>query len=136
PMPKWDEKQAGYYTWLGESNTLFGIVTSAADKDATAAAMEMMAAESYRLVSPAIYEINMKTRYAADSEMSQMFDLIREGVVFNFGLAYGFAIDQLNTFWKNNISTSGNLASAWASKENGYKSAIDKFYESVEALAQ
>lgn len=136
PMPKWDEQQAGYYTWLGESNTLFGIVTSVSDKDATAAALEMMAAESYRLVSPAIYEINMKTRYAADSEMSQMFDLIREGVVFNFGLAYGFAMNQLNTFWKNNISENGNLSSAWASQEKGFKAAIDKFYENVEALDQ
>ncbi|MBQ3176306.1 MAG: hypothetical protein IJB52_00635 [Clostridia bacterium] len=134
PMPKWDEKQAGYYTWLGESNTLFGIVTSTADKDATAAALEMMAAESYRLVSPAIYEINMKTRYAADSEMSQMFDLIREGIVFNFGLAYGFAMNTMNTFWKGQISQNGNLSSGWASQEKGYKAAIDKFFESVEAL--
>ncbi|MBE6615223.1 MAG: hypothetical protein E7631_07970 [Ruminococcaceae bacterium] len=136
PMPKWDEQQAGYYTWLGESNTLFGIVTSVSDKDATAAALEMMAAESYRLVSPAIYEINMKTRYAADSEMSQMFDLIREGVVFNFGLAYGFAMNQMNTFWKGQISQNGNLSSGWASQEKGYKAAIDKFYENVEALDQ
>ena len=136
PMPKWDETQAAYYTWLGESNTLFGILTSAANKDATAAALEMMAAESYRLVSPAIYEINMKTRYAADSEMSQMFDLIREGVVFNFGLAYGFAANQMNTFWKGTIAKGGNLSSSWASKESSYKTAIDEFYASVAALEQ
>ena len=68
--------------------------------------------------------------------MSQMFDLIREGIVFNFGLAYGFAMNGMNTFWKSNISTSGNLASAWASQEKGYKSAIDKFYDSVAALDQ
>ena len=96
----------------------------------------MMAAESYRLVSPAIYEINMKTRYAADSEMSQMFDLIREGVVFNFGLAYGFAANQMNTFWKGTIAKGGNLSSSWASKESSYKTAIDEFYASVAALEQ
>lgn len=134
PMPKWDEDQSGYYTWLGESNTLFGILTSASDKDATAAAMEMMAAESYRLVSPAIYEINMKTRYSADNEMAQMFDLIREGVVFNFGLAYGFAMNAMNTFWKNNISQNGNLSSNWAAKEKSFKQAIDDFYAAVEEL--
>lgn len=134
PMPKWDENQAGYYTWLGESNTLFGILTSAANKDVTAAAMEMMAAESYRLVSPAIYEINMKTRYSADTEMAQMFDLIREGVVFNFGLAYGFAMNAMNCFWKDNISQSGNLSSNWAAKETSYQKAIDDFYDAVEKL--
>ncbi len=136
PMPKWDEAQEGYYTWLGESNTLFGILTSCANKDAAAASLEMMAAESYRLVSPAIYEINMKTRYSADSEMSQMFDLVREGIVFNFGLAYGFAMNNMNIFWKANLSDTGNIASAWASNEKGYKAAIDKFYANIDALEQ
>ena len=63
-------------------------------------------------------------------------DLIREGVVFNFGLAYGFAMNQMNTFWKGQISQNGNLSSSWASQEKGYKAAIDKFYENVEALDQ
>lgn len=134
PMPKWDEQQAGYYTWLGESNTLFGVLTSTANQDATAAAMEMMAAESYRLVSPAIYEINMKTRYSADNEMAQMFDLIREGVVFNFGLAYGFAMNAMNCFWKSNLNKNSNMSSDWAKNEASYKTAIDAFYAAVEQL--
>ena len=136
PMPKWDEEQEGYYTWIGESNTLFGILTSAANKDATAAALEMMAAESSRLVSPAIYEVNMKTRYSADSDMSKMFDLIREGVVFNFGLAYGFAMNYMNVFWKSNLTDTGNISSAWASNEKGFKGAIDRFYKKIDELEQ
>ncbi len=134
PMPKWDEEQAGYYTWIGESNTLFGILTSASDQEATSAALEMMAAESYRLVSPAIYEINMKTRYSADQEMSRMFDLIRGGVVFNFGLVYGFAMNYLNVFWKGTINTNGNLSSAWKSQEKSFQAAIDKFFAAVREL--
>lgn len=134
PMPKWDESQAGYYTWLGESNTLFGVLVSTANQDVTAAAMEMMAAESYRLVSPAIYEINMKTRYSADSEMAQMFDLIREGVVFNFGLAYGFAMNTMNCFWKGSLNKNSNMSSDWAKKEASYKTSIDDFYAAVKQL--
>lgn len=134
PMPKWDEEQAGYYTWLGEGNTLFGVLASTANQDATAAAMEMMAAESYRLVSPAIYEINMKTRYSSDNEMAQMFDLIREGVVFNFGLAYGFAMNGMNCFWKGDLNKNSNLSSDWTKKEASYKTAIDAFYAAVEQL--
>ncbi len=94
----------------------------------------MMAAESYRLVSPAIYEINMKTRYSADQEMSRMFDLIRGGVVFNFGLVYGFAMNYMNIFWKGNITANGNLSSAWKSQEKSYKAAIDQFFAAVEAM--
>jgi len=137
PMPKWDEQQANYQTWLGESNSLFGIVTTTANKDATAAAMEMIAAESYRLVSPAIFEITLKTRYSVDSEMAQMFDVVREGIVFNFGLVYGFAMNSLNVFWKERLSyTTNAFTSTWASKEAGFKKAIDDFYAKITELPE
>ena len=134
PLPKWDENQEKYQSALGESNTLFGILTSSANKDATAAALEMMAAESYRLVSPALYEITLKSRYSADSEMSQMFDLIRDGVTFNFGSIYTFDLNRLCVFFKETIGLERGWASTWAAQEDATKAAIDQFFEKVSAL--
>ncbi len=136
PLPKWDASQETYQTALGESNTLFGILTSAANKDASAAALEMMAAESYRLVSPALYEITLKTRYSADSEMAQMFDLIREGVTFNFGSIYTFDLNRLCVFFKETIGMEKPWASTWTAQEDATKAAIDSFFEKVSALEQ
>jgi len=136
PLPKWDENQEKYQSALGESNTLFGILTSCANKDATAAALEMMAAESYRLVTPALYEITLKTRYAADSEMSQMFDLIRDGVTFNFGSIYTFDLNRLCVFFKETIGLERGWASTWTAQEDATKAAIDTFFEKVAALEQ
>ena len=136
PLPKWDEKQEKYQSALGESNTLFGILTSSANKDATAAALEMMAAESYRLVTPALYEITLKTRYSADSEMSQMFDLIREGVTFNFGSIYTFDLNRLCVFFKETIGLEKGWSSTWIAQEDATKAAIDTFFEKVSQLEQ
>ncbi len=137
PLPKWDEKQARYQTALGESNTLFGMTASCSNPDMVAATMEMMAAESSRLVTPAVYEITLKTRYAADSEMSQMFDLIKEGITFNFGSIYGFGLNQINTFFKGQIGSKKNQwASAYASLEKSAVTLIDKFYENIKSLPQ
>ncbi len=137
PLPKWDEKQERYQTALGESNTLFGMTASCSNPDTVAAVLEMMAAESARLVSPALYEITLKTRYAADSEMSQMFDLIKEGITFNFGSIYGFGLNQINTFFKGQVGSGKNQwASAYASLEKSAVTLIDQFYENVKALPQ
>lgn len=134
PLPKWDTAQESYQSALGESNTLFGILTSASNKEAAAAVLEMMAAESYRLVSPALYEITLKTRYSADSEMAQMFDLIREGVTFNFGSIYTFDLNRLNVFFKETIGLEKSWSSTWAAQEDATKAAIDTFFEQVSAL--
>ena len=96
----------------------------------------MMAAESYRLVSPALYEITLKTRYAADSEMSQMFDLIRDGVTFNFGSIYTFDLNRLCVFFKETIALEKGWASTWAAQEDATKAAIDEFFDKVSALEQ
>ncbi len=137
PLPKWDEAQERYQTALGESNTLFGMTASCSNPDMVAATMEMMAAESSRLVMPALYEITLKTRYAADSEMAQMFDLIKEGITFNFGSIYGFGLNQINTFFKGQVGSGKNQwASAYASLEKSAVTMIDQFYENIKALPQ
>jgi len=135
PLPKYDENQESYYTGLGESNCLVGILSSTAAPDTTALMMEALAAENYRVVTPAIYEVNMKTRYASDPEMAAMFDLIRGGVLFSLGTMYGGALGGVNTFWKGVLNgTSPTWTSSWAAKEATYLKAIDEFYEKVAEL--
>jgi hypothetical protein len=40
----------------------------------------------------------------------------------------------MNVFWKNNISTNGNLSSAWKSQEKSFQASIDKFFTAVREL--
>ena len=50
--------------------------------------IEGLAAESYKQLVPAYYEVALKTKYSRDEESVRMLDLIYEGVVYDFGLLY------------------------------------------------
>ena len=59
----------------------------------SAAVLECLASESYRTVSPALFETALKVKYASDSDVSEMYDLIRASNCFDFGRIFN---DSLN----------------------------------------
>lgn len=93
PNPKWTEEQDGYSTNLGHPFTMYAISRKANDISATAATLELMAAESYRYVTPAVYEVAMKLRYSKDSVDSEMYDYIRNSVKIELGRVMCDCID-------------------------------------------
>lgn len=93
PNPKWTEQQDGYSTNLGHPFTTYSISRKANDITATAATLELMAAESYRYVTPAVYEVAMKLRYSKDSVDSEMYDYIRNSVKIELGRVMCDCID-------------------------------------------
>ena len=133
PMPKYDEAQENYITLVGESNTLFGIVTSTADPDASSAVMEALCEENYYTVIPAYYEVAMKVKYSRDDESAQMFDLIRETASFDFGRVYGNAANAgFNV--KEPIVRNKNWSTYYAEKKDAAQAAFDSFIENVEKI--
>ncbi|NLE12077.1 MAG: hypothetical protein GX628_00205 [Clostridiales bacterium] len=138
PLLKWDEAQEGYNTAIGEGNTLFGIVTSTSNAECTAAVMEACFSESYRTVAPALFEVAMKVKYSRDNETAQMFDIIREGILFNFGSIYGFGLKEINTRWKAYLANKSG--SGWASFiaqiEEPATAAINDYIEAVRNLPE
>lgn len=135
PHPKYNEEQSEYYTALNEGNTLLGIVSSCTDTVMVSAVMECLASESYRQVSPAYYETALKVKYSRDDETSQMFDMIRAGVLFNFGSIYGFYMGEINTTFKGAIMSNNNKwASNYKSFSKNAETKIAKFYEAVQQL--
>ncbi|MCL2813065.1 MAG: hypothetical protein FWD23_00540 [Oscillospiraceae bacterium] len=129
PMPKWDEKQDKYYTMLDGHGPLMAIPTTSADNtEMIGTIMEVLAAESYKQVIPAYYEIAFKNKQLRDEESIQMLDdYIKPGVLFDFGFIYdgwqGFA------FWLQNIlqPQKSEFASYYESKEK----AVTKYYDKV-----
>lgn len=93
PNPKWTESQDGYCTNLGHPFTMYAISKKANDIKATATTLELMAAESYRYVTPAVFEVAMKLRYSKDSVDSEMYDYIRNSVKIELGRVMCNCID-------------------------------------------
>jgi len=92
PYPKYDDNQEGYSTRIQDSVSLWAIPITNPTPDMAGAVMEAMAAESYRKVTPAYFEIAMKVKYSRDDVSSQMLDIIRDGAYLNFASIYNESV--------------------------------------------
>lgn len=129
PLPKFDENQETYLT--KGSGELYGITTSTSNVPAASAVMELMASEGYRIVTPALYETNLKTRYSTDPDMARMFDVIRSGITVDFGEQYGWYLEGISAFWKIQVADRGNWASKWKAVEGLAQEKLNELYEIV-----
>ena len=136
PYPKFDKEQKDYYTASQDSFSIFCVPVTCAKLDAAAATMEAMCAESYRKVTPAYYEIALKKKYARDDESSQMIDIIRDGLRFNFGFLNSMGIGPFigGMFRELMTAKSTDFASYYEKRESIWKQDLDKIIKAYENL--
>ena len=85
PVPKYTENQDSYITLMGNPFTLYALPSDCRNPEMMAAVLECFASEGYRQVTPALFEITLKVKYADDPVSAEMYDLIRENVTFDIG---------------------------------------------------
>lgn len=91
PAPKYDEAQERYYDVVSSANATFvSIPKSVSDLSRTGFITEAMAAESLYTLTPAYYDITLKTKMARDEESAAMLDIIFDSRVFELGNFYGW----------------------------------------------
>lgn len=124
PNPMYNKKQGQYITNMGYPFTMYSIPSyiDAADQDMAAAVIECMGSESYRQVSPNIFELVMKVKYSYGDESAEMFDLIKETVFFDVARIY--MIDWIYRGFKDVVLSGGTLG--WASEYNKNVEAVKK----------
>ncbi len=88
PYPKWDEAQDQYYTMVDGSHQALAVPTTAGNLDMIGAVTEVLNAESWKLVSPAYYDVALKVKATRDMESVEMLDLIVNSRIFDFGYVY------------------------------------------------
>jgi ABC-type glycerol-3-phosphate transport system substrate-binding protein len=110
PCPKYDKDQEKYITVMGNPFTLYGIAADVANPKMASAFIECFASEGYRVVTPAVFEISLKTRYVADSLSGQMYDLIRANITYDVGRIFSSDLIGQSTF-RNAVSGHQNWGS-------------------------
>lgn len=133
PLPKYDEAQEDYYTISSFTYTLYGIPVDARTPDRSAAVLECLGSEAYRTVSPALFETALKVKYAGDDATSEMYDIIRDGVVFDIGRIFNDSMNSLTySLFRGALQKSD---SNWISTyEKNQKSLTKYFTKVIDAL--
>ena len=139
PVPKYDSKQLNYYTCMGNPFSLYGIYrgldTSSGSRGGDyktvclelTAVMECWASESYRLVTPQVFEVNMQLKYAESQYETDMFEIIRSSVVFDLGRI--FSNDM--AFMSELPSKAAVNNASWATTYGAYKASLEKKLEII-----
>ena len=117
PIPKMDENQTDYQTFLHDQFTAFGIVSSVKEDrlQMMGAFLEAMAEESYKSLVPTYYELALKTKYVSDEESGQMLDMIYRSVYIDAGVLYTKTVDvhqQLRTIIRSGNNTVASMFKA------------------------
>ncbi len=129
PIPKYDEAQENYYTISSFPYNLFGIPLDARDPEMSAAVLECMASESYRTVSPALFETALKVKYASDSDVSEMYDLIRASNCFDFGRIFNDSLNGLTyTMFRDSLYKG---QTEWISKYTKNTKVLNRLFDKL-----
>lgn len=132
PVPKYDTEQTNYITHIGFPYTLYAIPIGLIDPENVASVLECLASESYRQVTPAVFELSMKTKYSNDDISSKMFDIARETVSFDLGILYCTSLNNLtfSLFRDSIITGSGNFSVSYNAANKVFENLLNKLVAS------
>lgn len=137
PLAKWDENQQNYYTFVHDQYSIGGIPVSVMDPSMTSAVMEAMAAESYRYVTPAYYDLVLNGKYIRDPDTAEMLDIAMEGINIDFGWIHTYSLSSCSQNLLRHVlytNKSNSFTSVYAKYEKVYKKTMDRLITNIEKI--
>ena len=131
PLPKASVEQDKYYTHAGV-NGAYGICipVNVPNPEFSAYMIELVACGGKNFLTPAYYEVALKSRAAKDDDSAAMLDIIFGNVVYDLGILYNFGgIDMFGQLMVNNSTA---VTSHLQSIEPAVQAAIDAYVEAYE----
>ncbi|MBQ2512366.1 MAG: hypothetical protein II534_03365 [Clostridia bacterium] len=131
PGPKFDANQEKYMTNMRYPYQMFAINSGCSDTDRASAVLEAQGSKGYRSVTPAIFEVTMKSRYAADNEVAKMYDILRAGICFDCGRIYNYSVSNFYPNFRNAVFAGG---AGWAVQAKSISKSTPAKLEEVMAI--
>ncbi len=85
PAPKATELQESYHVINNNSYDVWCVPAAAEDREMSGTIIEAFAASDYNDIAPWYFEKKLKLRYSNSDEGTQVFDIIRQSVTYDFG---------------------------------------------------
>ena len=88
PAPKYSAEQGDYYTTIGFPHSMYSIPKDAKDKAMSGAVLECMASESYRQVTPVLFDKVFLYKLTNATMDISLLTLIRDRATFDLGRTF------------------------------------------------
>ena len=139
PMPKFDEAQANYQSYMHDAYTIVAIPTTVqGDRlSETSAVLEAMASTSYNIVRPVYYETTLRTKIAQDPQSAEMMEIIINGIYIDPGIVFSHSLDSYHhSIQSILLSKTNSTASHFKTKEKVAKKQLQGLTKKLDRLAQ
>ena len=127
PVPKYNNDQENYVTLVGNPISFYSVYTLSENIDCAAAVLECWASEAYRLTSPAIFDTTFKLRYSDTNVESDMYDIIRAGIIFDFGRLFNDTLGNMSGQW----SWGASQGTSWSVASRSYAKTLPKALKDI-----
>ena len=132
-MPMYDTEQDGYATYPQNGCSLVVVLSTCQDTELVGATLELMAAESYRQVTPQYYEVCLKGKYSAAADDARMYDKIIEGIKLDFGFIYAsVSIGGINNLFRD---LQGDIAQNYESNKIKYETSLNTLVDKLDEIS-
>ena len=125
PCPKYDKDQERFYTTMGNPFTLYAIPADTDNPKMASAFIECFASEGYRIVTPAVFELSLKTRYVDDPVSASMYDIVRANIVYDIGRLFSTDLIGQSTF-RNALANNQTWGAVATQATRGLDKAVKK----------
>ena len=133
PVPKFDEEQDDYHAIFHNSASLIVVLSTCTETEKVGATLELMAAESYRQVTPQYYEVCLKGKYSAAADDARMYDTIIQGIKLDFGFIYAsVSIGGINNLFRN---LNGDIAQTYEANKIKYETALETLVDKLDEIS-
>ena len=132
PSPKLDETQEAYRNLVGDCVLLTAIPVTCTDAEMAAAVLEALNAQTYRTVTPAWYEVNLKMKYSRDMISADIIDLIHDSIYTSFLFAYSPVLNQMGQVMRDLVTNNNtDYMSLVKSKEKASQKMLERMYKDI-----
>ena len=140
PMPKYNEEQEMYHTIPQDAFNMISVMGDIQNPAMVSAALELMCAESYKTVTPELFNEVLKYRYMRDDASGQMLDHLRAGLRMDFATINTLSLNSAGHWFRNTLNTGkagavNSAASSLKAQTRVWEKALEKFIAAYEGLS-
>ena len=134
PMPKFNAEQEEYGNAMWTYTSLMVLLNNLAPERAkmVSAVLELMAAESYKQVTPVYYTKVITGQYSKDEADARMFDIVLDTTRYSFESVYAQRLDGIMQMFR---SLNSDIQNKLDTKKDVWPTKLTDLLEALEALS-